>query len=70
MYPKNILVTGANRGIGLEFVKQLLKFSPQNIIATARNPDQAKVRIFLSVHVAKSRIIIVKVQISGKMVYM
>ena len=47
MFPQNILVTGANRGIGLEFVKQLLKYSPKNIIATARQPDQAKVGLGL-----------------------
>ncbi|GBM32567.1 hypothetical protein AVEN_187119-1 [Araneus ventricosus] len=39
----NVLITGANRGIGLEFVKQFLNLpSPPNIIfATCRNPDKA-----------------------------
>ena len=39
--PKNILITGSNRGIGLEFVKQLLALEPENLIATCRNPDAA-----------------------------
>ncbi|GBM32568.1 C-factor [Araneus ventricosus] len=39
----SVLITGANRGIGLEFVKQFLNLpSPPNIIfATCRNPDKA-----------------------------
>ncbi|WP_094091419.1 SDR family oxidoreductase [Legionella clemsonensis] len=38
---RTILITGSNRGLGLEFVKQL---SQQNnhIIATCRNPQEAK----------------------------
>ncbi|KAI7769412.1 hypothetical protein LZL87_012853 [Fusarium oxysporum] len=35
------VVVGASRGIGLEFVKQLLE-SGQRVIATVRNPDGAK----------------------------
>ncbi|NND69428.1 MAG: SDR family NAD(P)-dependent oxidoreductase, partial [Halioglobus sp.] len=35
-----VLVTGANRGIGLELATQL-KASGYNVIATARKPDQA-----------------------------
>lgn len=36
-----VLITGANRGIGLEFVNQLMDRG-WNIIATARKPDQAE----------------------------
>ena len=48
MGPKNILITGANRGIGLEFVKQLLKLSPKHLIAGCREPAKAKVCLKLS----------------------
>lgn len=43
MAPYSVMVTGANRGIGLALVKELLKNSGiQHVIATARNPDEAK----------------------------
>jgi NAD(P)-dependent dehydrogenase (short-subunit alcohol dehydrogenase family) len=35
------LVTGANRGIGLEYVTQILKQENTHVIATARTPDKA-----------------------------
>ena len=35
-----VLVTGANRGLGLEFVKQLQRMGYE-VIGTARNPDKA-----------------------------
>ncbi|XP_015787324.1 uncharacterized protein LOC107364485 isoform X3 [Tetranychus urticae] len=40
----SVLVTGANRGIGLELVRQLASLEPKisHIIATCRNPDAAK----------------------------
>ncbi|KAK3925619.1 C-factor [Frankliniella fusca] len=39
----SILITGSSRGIGLEFVKQLLGHAnpPAILIATCRNPDKA-----------------------------
>ncbi|KAK4337010.1 hypothetical protein RND71_043965 [Anisodus tanguticus] len=40
----SVLITGANRGIGLEFVKQFIKLGSNNvnyIIASCRNPEKA-----------------------------
>ena len=37
---RNVLITGANRGIGLEYVRQLLARG-DHVIATARHPAQA-----------------------------
>ncbi|XP_068115565.1 uncharacterized protein [Hyperolius riggenbachi] len=41
MAPQRILITGCNRGIGLELVRQLLEqtIPPKQIFATCRNPD-------------------------------
>jgi len=36
----NIFITGANRGLGLEFVKQFL-YQGNNVIASCRNPEKA-----------------------------
>ncbi len=42
------MVTGASRGLGLQIVESLVTggFSPGKIIATARNPDEAKVMMW------------------------
>lgn len=41
--PKSVLITGCNRGIGLELVKQLVSFSktPEFIFACCRKPQEA-----------------------------
>ena len=43
--PRSVLITGANRGLGLEFVKQLLNLPspPELLFAACRDPDNAKV---------------------------
>ncbi|XP_051830976.1 C-factor-like isoform X1 [Antechinus flavipes] len=42
--PSSVLVTGSNRGLGLEFIRQLLQLPhpPQMLFATCRNPSGAQ----------------------------
>ena len=46
--PKSVFITGCNRGIGLELVKQFLKLEtpPKNLFATCRKvSDELKVGV-------------------------
>ena len=38
---KTIVITGANRGLGLEFTRQYLE-AGNRVIATARHPEQSR----------------------------
>lgn len=43
MLARSVVITGCNRGLGLEFVKQLIKSTkpPEALITTCRSPDEA-----------------------------
>lgn len=43
--PERVLITGANRGLGLEFVKQFVTLPkpPELLFAACRSPDSAQV---------------------------
>ena len=45
MITRSILITGCNRGLGLELVRQLVRHpdAPECIFAACRNPDHAEV---------------------------
>lgn len=49
--PVSVLITGANRGLGLEMVKQMLEapHPVRKLFACCRNPDgpRAEVRVFI-----------------------
>ena len=36
-----VVVTGSSRGLGFEFVKQILESTKSHVVATARNPDKS-----------------------------
>ena len=51
MLTRSILITGCNRGLGLELVRQLVRHpnAPECIFAACRNPDHAEVCYLFSI---------------------
>ena len=61
---KNVLITGASRGLGLEFTKQYLERG-YNVIASCRNPEKAKKLEDLS-EKHSDRLLITKLDVSDE----
>lgn len=61
---KTVLVTGANRGLGLQIVESLVTggCSPGKIIATARSPGEAKVNSYPLHYREKQRILFINIK--------
>ncbi|KAI0816815.1 NAD-P-binding protein [Trametes gibbosa] len=57
------LVTGANRGIGFEFVRQLLESSTNLVVAACRNPEMASTLSDLR-EIAQGTLHIIKIDVS------
>ena len=36
-----VVITGCSRGLGLEYVKQILETTESHVVATARNPQKS-----------------------------
>eukprot|EP01083_Nonionella_stella_P162727 534440_1 len=59
-----IVITGANRGIGLEFVTQFLKRKNSTVIACCRNPGKANALNQLK-EANKGRVVVAKVDVTN-----
>ncbi|KAG8198300.1 hypothetical protein JTE90_021554 [Oedothorax gibbosus] len=67
MAVESVLVTGANRGIGLEFVKQFLKLDdpPRFVFAACRNPGLATDLLDLKKESKNSEIILIQLDVTN-----
>ncbi|GFQ75251.1 uncharacterized protein TNCT_586441, partial [Trichonephila clavata] len=63
---ESVMVTGANRGIGLEFVRQLIDLSepPRYIFATYRNADSLKELKEIEESSIKTQVILIKMDVT------
>ncbi|GFQ75252.1 c-factor [Trichonephila clavata] len=63
---ESVMVTGANRGIGLEFVRQLVQLSepPSYIFATYRSADSLKELKAIEESSVKTRVILIKMDVT------
>ncbi|XP_055953121.1 C-factor-like [Argiope bruennichi] len=66
MEVESVLVTGANRGIGLEFVKQLVKLPkpPRFIFATFRNESTAKALQEIQDEAKQTEVVLIKMDVT------
>ncbi|XP_063801308.1 C-signal-like [Pseudophryne corroboree] len=64
MAPQSILITGCNRGIGLELVHQLLEQPnpPKQIFATCRNPDSLQNKKLNDLAAKHSSVVVIKLE--------
>ncbi|XP_068117496.1 C-signal-like [Hyperolius riggenbachi] len=66
MAPQRILITGCNRGIGLELVRQLLEQPnpPKQIFATCRNPDSPQNQELNDLAAKNQNIVLIKLEVT------
>lgn len=64
--PRSVLVTGSNRGIGLEIVRQLTEKSnrPQWIFATCRDPESSRAQVLKKLAEKHQGLVIVPLDVS------
>jgi len=63
---KNIVITGGNRGIGLELVKQCLLLKPDNLFATYREAASSKELLDLASQTANLHAVVLDVRATEK----
>ncbi|XP_069460565.1 uncharacterized protein [Ambystoma mexicanum] len=63
---RTVLITGCNRGIGLELVRQLLAkpSAPKKIFATCRNPDSPQCQTLNDLAAKHCNLVVVKLEVT------
>ncbi|XP_069460561.1 C-signal-like [Ambystoma mexicanum] len=63
---RTVLITGCNRGIGLELVRQLLAkpSAPQKIFATCRNPDSPQCQALNELASKHCNLVVIKLEVT------